>query len=76
MQPVAAPCPERKILEGRLRADAKVYADAVRRLDEATESGRSREEFDRTWKDAEGARMAFERARVALNHHVSAHGCG
>jgi hypothetical protein len=71
MQPAVAPCPERKILEARYHADVRVYWDAVYRLDSCP-----REDFDVTYEDAERARLAFEKARAALNRHRAEHGCG
>jgi hypothetical protein len=63
-------CQERYILQGRLRADAKVYIDANRRLESCKP-----EDFKKTYEAAESARIAFLRAQEALNAHIAAHGC-
>lgn len=66
----APKCREHQILSGRLRADTRVYADATQRLESC-----SPEEFQKTYEAAESARIAFLKAREALNAHLSAHGC-
>ena len=63
-------CEEREILSGRFRADLKVYIDATERLEHATQEG-----FDSVYKDAEYARLAFERSRAALSAHIAEHRC-
>jgi len=63
-------CKEHQILQGRLRADTKVYIDATRRLESCKP-----EEFEKTYQAAESARIAFLKAREVLNAHVSAHKC-
>ena len=71
MQPAAAPCREHEILRSRYRADLKVYIDATARLEPCPS-----EDFERAFKHAERARVAFENARDALNSHIAEHGCG
>jgi len=71
MQPAPARCPERDILEARYHADVKVYLDAAKRLASCSPG-----DFKQVHEDAEGARVAFENARTALNNHIAAHGCG
>jgi hypothetical protein len=76
MLPVRAlSCKTREILKGRLKADLKVYRDAVDMLDAATitQSGTG---FEKVFKRAEVARRAFEGARERFNIHVASHGCG
>jgi hypothetical protein len=71
MQPAAAPCREREILEARFHADVRVYCDAVNRLDRC-----SPKDFSQVYEDAERAREAFENARIRLNRHIAEHECG
>ena len=71
MQPETAVCHERDSLKARLNADFKVYRDAVHQLD-LCQPG----DFNLVYEDAERARLAFENARIALNHHIAEHGCG
>ena len=63
-------CEEREILRGRFRADLRVYIDSAARLEQAI-----REEFDSIYKDAERARLAFERSHAALSSHITEHNC-
>jgi hypothetical protein len=63
-------CKSREMLRARLRADLKVYAEAVDALEQA--AGKS---FERAVKAAEHARLAFNEARSRLNAHTSSHGC-
>jgi hypothetical protein len=70
MQPAPAGCKEQHILRERYRADLKVYIDATARLGPC-----AREDFERAFRHAERARLAFENARSALNSHISNHGC-
>jgi hypothetical protein len=69
MQP-APRCEERYVLQGRLRADTRVYIDATRRLDSCEPK-----DFEKTYEAAESARIAFLNARQAFNTHIAAHGC-
>jgi hypothetical protein len=69
---LAGECRERKILEGRLLADRKLYQSMLWALNE----GLSREEFRDSYERAERARTAFEAARKALDPHLHAHRCG
>ena len=71
MEPAPEFCRERKILDGRHRADLKIYLDAVGRL-ELSVGG----EFERAYAYAERARLACEQSRIALDDHIAAHGCG
>ena len=63
-------CREHQILHGRLRADTKVYVDAHRRLESCPPK-----DFEKTYEAAESARIAFLKAREALNAHIAAHKC-
>ena len=71
MQPAPQLCKEREILEGRHRADLKIYLDAVGRLERSLG-----EEFERAYSYAERARLACEESRMALYEHITAHRCG
>jgi hypothetical protein len=71
MQPTAAPCREREILESRYRADFKVYREAFHKLDSCPPG-----DFNVVYEGGERARVAFENARARLNSHIAAHGCG
>ena len=69
MQP-SPKCRQYQVLRGRLRADTKVYLDVTRRLESC-----KTEDFVRTYRAAESARLAFLRAREALKVHIALHGC-
>jgi hypothetical protein len=72
MQPSpATECQERKILEGRYRADFKVYTSAVHTLEESLGT----EDFKQNYQNADLAKRAFDRARDALESHIATHGC-
>ena len=58
------------ILKARMRADLKVYQDAVAELNESLETG-----FQKAHKRAEIARIAYEAAVEKFGQHVEAHGC-
>ena len=70
MQPAEASCKARAILQSRLRADLKVYADAIRALQQSLGK-----DFEKAHQRAERARRAYEAAREKLNQHVATHGC-
>jgi hypothetical protein len=71
MQPAKAPsCVNREILKARLRADLKVYADAVAVLEGNVGRG-----FENAHKKAEHARLAYQAARQKLKEHTASHGC-
>jgi hypothetical protein len=53
-----------------LQADAKVYSEVSQRLESC-----KTEDFEQTHRAAESARLAFLRAREALNVHRALHGC-
>ena len=58
-------------LRARLRADLKVYADAVIALQRSLGK-----DFDKTHHRAVQARLAFHAAQEKLRQHVDAHDCG
>ena len=71
MQPKPVPdCKTHEILKGRMRADLRVYRDAVNVLDQNSGAG-----FEKAHKRAELARIAYEAARERFNAHVSTHRC-
>lgn len=71
MQPKQAlDCKTHEMLKARMRADLRVYKDAVEALEEST--GKN---FERVHKLAESARIAFEAARDRFNAHVASHKC-
>ena len=67
----AQPCKTREILKTRLRADLKVYADAIAVLQQSVGN-----DFEKAHKRAESARKAYEVARTKFNDHLASHGCG
>jgi len=65
------PCDVREILKERVRADLKVYADAVNALQRSMGK-----DFKKAQRDAERARLAFETASTKLAKHLASHRCG
>jgi hypothetical protein len=63
-------CKDRAILISRYHADLMVYIRAAHLL-----SGSDIANFDKAYAHAEHARIAFEKARSALDEHLVAHGC-
>ena len=63
-------CKSRDMLKARLRADLRVYRDAVVALQESTGP-----DFREAHHKAEHARLAYEAARDRFNAHVASHGC-
>ena len=70
MPSVEDSCKTRTILTTRLRADLKVYADAIRLLPQSIGK-----DFEKFHQRAERARRAYEMAREKLNRHLESHGC-
>ena len=64
------PCKSREILKARLRADLKVYADAIAALQQ--NMGKNFEKFHQR---AESSRRIYQAARDKFNEHVESHGC-
>jgi|HubBroStandDraft_6_1064221.scaffolds.fasta_scaffold375741_2 hypothetical protein len=64
-------CPDRETLRIRLRADLKVYLDAVTDL----ERNNVEQDFEKAHKLANRARLAYEVARRKFNQHIASHGC-
>ena len=58
-------------MKARMRADLKVYADAMYLLERSTGK-----DFEKAHQKAEHARLAFIAARDKLNAHIASHGCG
>jgi len=63
-------CKTHEMLKARMRADLRVYREAVDALVEHTGRG-----FEKAHKLAEIARIAYEAARNRFNDHVSSHRC-
>jgi len=57
-----------------MRAELKVYREAVVTLDATAVQG-ARKDFDKAVNRAEAARRAFQRARAKLNRHAAYHCC-
>ena len=71
MQPKEAiDCKTHVMLKERMRADLRVYRDAVDALEENNGEG-----FQKAHELAEIARIAFEAARDRFNAHVATHKC-
>ena len=65
------PCTDRQILNDRMRADLRVYRQAV--IDLELQAGEKR--FPIAHKNLERARLAYEASRATLEAHVAIHGC-
>jgi hypothetical protein len=76
-----AECKDRDILKARLRADLKVYADAIAVLQECSIEAitalqeNSKEGFERAHRLAEHARLTYKSSRRKLDQHIATHGC-
>ena len=71
MQPKEAlDCKTHEMLKARMRADLRVYRDAVDALEANRGTG-----FEKAHKLAKIARIAYEAARDRFNAHVSSHRC-
>jgi len=74
-------CKDREILKARMRADMKVYAQAIAVLQQRSISALNalrkdtRAGFQKAQRLAEHARLAYEDSRAKLNKHIAAHGC-
>ena len=63
-------CMTHLMLKDRMRADLRVYKDAIEVMERATGSG-----FEKAQQLAEIARISFQAARERFNAHVSSHKC-
>jgi len=63
-------CQDRDMLKARMRADLRVYHEAV--LDLQRSVG---EQFKMSHERAERARTAYEAASQTLHSHLASHGC-
>lgn len=71
MQPQeATECSTHVMLKERMRADLRVYRDAVNALERTTGL-----DFEKAHKLAEIARVSYEAARDRFNAHVTSHKC-
>jgi hypothetical protein len=67
----AEPCKDRQMLQDRMRADLRIYRQAVVALE--LEAGG--QHFSAVHKNAERARLAYEASRATLDTHISVHSC-
>jgi hypothetical protein len=67
-------CETHEMLKQRMRADLRVYRDAVNVLEESA-LGTPPRDFEKAHKLAEIARISYEAARDRFNAHVSSHRC-
>jgi hypothetical protein len=66
------------ILKNRLRADLKVYADAIATLvtnDIPAISRSASQGFEKACRNADHAEVSYKLARRKLDEHIAAHGC-
>lgn len=63
-------CPEKQALFARVIEARTKYVKAARELGEVPAA-----EFDREYRKADTARVAYELARGALDAHTKEHGC-
>jgi len=76
-----ARCKTEEMLNSRVRAQLKVYADAIAVLQQHSMAALAalddtREGFQKAHKLAEHARLAYQMSRRQLDLHVVTHGCG
>jgi hypothetical protein len=74
-------CKTEEMLTARVRAELKVYADAIAVLQQYSMAALSvlddtRECFQKAHKLAEHARLAYQASRRQLDRHIATHGCG
>jgi hypothetical protein len=62
-------CEERDALMSRLESDLKIYADAVRKLQQSGGDAAD------AYTVSERARLAYEAARKQYTVHIDTHGC-
>jgi hypothetical protein len=75
MQPQEAlECKTHGILKARMRADLRVYRDAVNTLEDLAVGAMPRD-FEKAHKLTEIARIAYGAARDRFNAHVTSHRC-
>ena len=71
MQPaLGLSCKAVEILRARMRADLKIYRDAVVELEQT-----SGPDYKKAHQRAEHARLAYEDARRKFDEHSANHGC-
>jgi hypothetical protein len=76
MQPATAQsCKDHEMLKVRLRADLKVYRDAVDALEELVLKQGIDRGFEKAAKNAQIAQRSFEYARKRLDQHIAMHAC-
>ena len=77
---VSARCRTRDMLKTRVRAELKVYGDAIAVLQTHSIAALSalegmRDSFKRAHELAEHARLAYHVSRQKLEDHIDSHGC-
>ena len=70
---MTSPCNDREVLRARVRADLKVYREAVKGLEE--EAVKVNGAVEKAFKNARIAQDAYELARMRFEDHVESHGC-
>lgn len=73
-------CKTAEILKARVRAELRVYADAIAVLQNHSIAALAalddpRESFQKAHELAEHARLAYLASRRKLNEHIASHGC-
>lgn len=76
----SARCKTRKMLKARVRAELKVYGDAIAILQKHAISALSAVDnpsdgFKKAQELAEHARLAYQNSRQTLDDHIASHGC-
>jgi hypothetical protein len=66
----AIACKTHSMLKERMRADLRVYRDAIEVMEHSSGTA-----FEKAHRLAEISRIAFEAARDRFNAHVSSHKC-
>ena len=76
MQPAQAEaCKSKEILHTRLRADLKVYNDAIQAMEAEALRGSSTKRFGQIAARAARAQEAYRRSSETLRRHIAEHGC-
>ena len=71
-------CRDRDILKSRLRADLRVYAEAIAALQQDAVTGlleNTNRGFQMARRNVKHAQLAYQYARWKLDEHLAAHGC-
>ncbi|HEV8414710.1 MAG TPA: hypothetical protein VGQ49_14035 [Bryobacteraceae bacterium] len=73
-------CKTREMLKARVRAELKVYGDAIAMLQKHSIDALSALQdtsgsFEKAHELAEHAKLAYQVSRQALDDHIASHGC-